>query len=51
MQISEKYVIVIEVLGMALLISALIYAIGLIATAAIIGSSAIIIAAQIVKTR
>ena len=51
MQIKERYVIVIEVLGLALLISALVYGIGIIATAAIIGSVALIITAQIVKTR
>ena len=51
MEIKERYIMAIEVLGLALLVSTLIYGIGIIPTIAIITSVAIIFFAQIVKAR
>ena len=51
MQIRERYVIAIETLGFGLLVGALVYAIGLVPTFAIITALVIIFFAQIAKTR
>ena len=51
MQIKERYVIAVELIGLCLLVGALIYGIGIIPTITIIASVGLIFFAQIVKTR
>lgn len=51
MEIKERYIMAIEVLGLALLVGALVYGIGIIPTAAVVMSVGLIFFAQIVKAR
>lgn len=51
MQIKERYVVAVELIGIALLLGALVYGIGIIPTVAIVSSVGLILFAQIVKTR
>ena len=51
MQIKERYVMAVELIGLALLVGALVYGIGILPTVIIIASVGLILFAQIVKTR
>jgi len=51
MQIKERYVIAVEIIGLVLMVGALIYGIGIIPTVVIVASVGLILFAQIAKTR
>ena len=51
MRIKERYVIAVELLGLALLVGALVYGIGVLPTIVMVASVGLILFAQVVKTR